>query len=155
MFRTAFQKGPDIDIVLYLHGHQQNDDVSVNRYLQEDYGKLREGVNASGWNVILVAATLGPLSQANRPDAGRAASMISSPGVCPRSALTEASGWPDTLSLRNLIIACHSGGGALEREIAGGGDRALISIRECWGFKSLYQDARSDILAHLGARSSG
>jgi hypothetical protein len=136
----GFSKGPDIDMVLYLHGHEQNDDVSVSQYLQEDYGKLREGVNASGRNVILVAPTLGPLSQANALT--RRSGLDDFVAGC-LSALRAhgASEWPDTLSLRNLIIACHSGGGAPEREIAAGGDRALMSLRECWGFESLYQDA--------------
>jgi D-alanyl-D-alanine carboxypeptidase len=133
----GFLKGPDIDIVLYLHGFQQNDDVSINKYLQEDYGKLREGVNASGRNVILVAPTLGSLAQAN--GLTQAGGLDGFLGRC-LSALRAhgGSGWPDTLTLHNLIIAGHSGGGVPEREIAGGGDRALASLGECWGYESLY-----------------
>ena len=136
----GFSKRADIDIVLYLHGHEQNDDVSISRYLQEDYGKLREGMNASGRNIILVAPTLGSLSQANALT--RPGGLDDFVAKCLSALRAHGSnGWPDTLSLRNLIIACHSGGGAPEREIAGGGDRALLNLRECWGFESLYQDA--------------
>jgi hypothetical protein len=53
------------------------------------------------------------------------------------------SGWPDTLSLRSLVIACHSGGGARAREIAGQKNDALNSLREHWGFDSL--NSRNDV----------
>ena len=46
------------------------------------------------------------------------------------------SGWPDTLSLRSLVIACHSGGGARAREIANQKNDALNSLREHWGLDS-------------------
>ena len=133
----GFTKGDQIDVVLFLHGFQQNDDVSIARYLQEDYGKLREGVNASGRNVILVAPTLGKKSEAD--------ALVQSGGLDDflarsLSALRAhgGSGWPDTVSLRSLIIACHSGGGVPGRQIAGLRDRALVGLKECWGFESLY-----------------
>jgi hypothetical protein len=135
----GFSKGPDVDLVLFLHGLQQNDDVSISKYLQEDYGRLREGLNASGRNVILVAPTLGRQSQAGAltQTGGLDAFLTQSLSAIRTRGGT---GWPDTLSLRNLIIACHSGGGVPEREIVDAGDRALTSLSECWGFESLYHD---------------
>ncbi len=139
---VGFSKDPDVDLVLFLHGFQQNDDTAISKYLQEDYGRLREGLNASGRNIILVAPTLGPQSEAGvLTKAGglddfvaRSLSAIRTHG---------GSGWPDTLSLRSLVIACHSGGGARAREIANQKNDALNSLREHWGFDSL--NSRNDV----------
>ena len=132
----GFVKGPDVDLVLFLHGFQQNDDMAISNYLQEGYGRLREGLNASGQNIVLVAPTLGPQSEAGvLTQAGGLDDFL----VQSLSAIRAhgGSGWPDTLSVRNLVIACHSGGGARAREIAGQKNDALDCLREHWGFDSL------------------
>ena len=40
--------------------------------------------------------------------------------------------------LGSLIFACHSGGGWPMRQLAGGQDRVLGQLRECWGFDCTY-----------------
>jgi hypothetical protein len=61
----GFELGSRIDLLLYMRGFKIADEVvSVESYFKQSYGKLREGVNSSGRNVILVAPALGPTSQA-------------------------------------------------------------------------------------------
>ena len=61
----GFELGSHIDLLLYMRGFKIADEVvSVESYFKQSYGKLREGVNSSGRNVILVAPALGPISQA-------------------------------------------------------------------------------------------
>jgi hypothetical protein len=47
-------------------------------------------------------------------------------------------------SVKNLILACHSGGGVPMRLLAHSGDRSAGLIRECWGFDCLYNKADKD-----------
>src|SRR5262249_13146223 len=102
------------------------------------YGALREGVNASGRNVILVAPTLGSRSEAKRLvergglDAYLAQVLAALNAHGPSRRASSAP------SLGNLIFACHSGGGWPMRQIAGGSDRALARLRECWGYDCTY-----------------
>src|ERR1700740_1318162 len=132
-----------VDLLLYLHGHHEaKPKLSIDGYwlaAQNPQWALREAVNTSGKNVILVAPTLGPKSQAGK--------------------LTEADGldwyldqvmaalinYYDPIKklehrpqLGNIIIACHSGGGWPMRQIAGKAQRYSNQIRECWGFDCLY-----------------
>jgi hypothetical protein len=61
----GFDLGSHIDLLLYMRGFKIADEVvSVESYFKQSYGKLREGVNSSGRNVILVVPALGPISQA-------------------------------------------------------------------------------------------
>jgi hypothetical protein len=120
----GFDAGSLVDIVLYLRGFQYGV-VSIRSYFQKDYGRLREGVNASGRNVVLVATALGPQSQAGRLlEAGGLDHFLSQALSAVRGRLPNP---PGVLTLNHLILACHSGGGAPTREIAGG--RIALSRR--------------------------
>jgi hypothetical protein len=124
----ASQRGPDIDIVLYLHGFQQPDGVrSISQYLIKDYGQLRQRLNASGRNVILVAPTLGPKSEPGNLTAHGGLDLLLGRALAAIRAHA-GDGWPDVLTLRSLIIACHSGAGVDERELVGGTGRALAMV---------------------------
>ena len=65
----GFTFANSIDIIVYLHGYKVVDRKSdtIQEYWNKsnakygaDYGKLREGVTASGRNVILTAPSLEP-----------------------------------------------------------------------------------------------
>jgi hypothetical protein len=138
----GFDLGSHIDLLLYMRGFKIADEiVSVESYFKQSYGKLREGVNSSGRNVILVAPALGPNSQAGslvKPGGldsflGQALAAVLKHGGLANP--------PSLLTLGHLIIACHSGGGAPVRKMAGGSDEGLANLRECWGYDSLYHDA--------------
>ena len=77
---TNYRTQDRVDLILYLHGHHRSSPVkgkkpahgywpitlSINQHWNKSfypYYAFREGVNASGKNVILVAPTLGPKSQ--------------------------------------------------------------------------------------------
>jgi hypothetical protein len=99
---------------------------------------LREGLNASGRNAVLVAPTLGIHSQAGwlvRPG-GLDAYLERVLGALRQSTAFRGASAPPALA--NLILACHSGGGHPMRTLATGADRAATLIRECWGFDCLY-----------------
>ena len=139
----GFTPGPLVDVILYLHGHKAGNvrDLTIDQYWNSKrfpYGALREKLNAAGRNTILVAPTLGAYSEAGKLlDPGGLdayiAKVLASLGASGPGARGGAAP-----SLRNLIFACHSGGGMPMRKLAGGSDKALASLRECWGFDCTY-----------------
>ena len=139
----GYQQGATVDVVLYLHGFKAEaiKREAIDQYWNSQrfpYGALREGVNASARNVVLVAPTLGSRSEAGSLlkqgglDAyiGQVLATLAAHGSQSRAATAPRLG--------NLIFACHSGGGWPMRQIAGGSDRALARVRECWGFDCTY-----------------
>jgi peptidoglycan hydrolase-like protein with peptidoglycan-binding domain len=146
----GFVSGPTVDIVLWLHGFKgdANRRLSIDQYWNADrfaYGGFREGVNASGRNVILIAPTLGSRSEAGdllKPG-GLDTYLAKVLGVLSK-------GVPSGLG--NLILACHSGGGKPMRALAGGSDKALANLRECWGFDCTYNSG-DDVFWAKWARS--
>jgi peptidoglycan hydrolase-like protein with peptidoglycan-binding domain len=130
-----------VDLILYLHGFKNHPGLLIDAYWDAQrfpYWPLREGVNASRKNVILVAPTLGPRSQTGsltRPggfDAylSRVLAALRQSGPYARVQQPPVVG--------NVILACHSGGGWPMRQLAVGNDRYAAQIRECWGFDSTY-----------------
>lgn len=141
----GYRREPQVDVVLYLPGHKLgmrgvSNDVAIDAYWNRrrfPYWPLREGVNESGKNLILVAPTLGPksegygLTRAGGLDAYLAKVMSALAAYGPYR-----NGPPPTLG--NLILACHSGGGARMRQLAMSSQASAARIRECWGFDCLY-----------------
>lgn len=134
-----------VDFIVYLHGHKvwenwnpMKPNMSIDSYWRLPPWPLREEVNQSHKNIILVAPTLGPKSQAGR--------TISAGGF--DAFLDQVIGalkqygpytWAQTLpSVGNIILACHSGGGLPMRQMAMGNNRYAAQIRECWGFDCTY-----------------
>jgi hypothetical protein len=137
----GFQPTAQVDVILYLHGFKgRNPSLSIAGYwdtTRSDFWPLREGVHEARRNVVLAAPTLGPRSQAPwlvQPGGfDRYAQLL-------RQALQaygpfQATGSP---RLRNLILACHSGGGLPMRLLARSPDRTAALVRECWGFDCTY-----------------
>jgi hypothetical protein len=138
---------PAVDLILYLHGHKTDSpgsDALIAEYWDKKYPvfALREEINASGMNVILVAPTLALKSEAGdlaRPDG--LDKYLDKVLV----ALKAYGPYKDaTPTLGNLILAAHSGGGMYMRRLATSGNRAAGNIRECWGFDSLYNSGDVD-----------
>jgi Uncharacterized protein conserved in bacteria (DUF2272)/Putative peptidoglycan binding domain len=135
--------GAAADLILYLHGFKAEAirRQAIDQYWNSQrfpYGALREGVNASARNVILVAPTLGSRSEAGRLvrpgglDAYIEQVRVALKAYSPRRQTGSAP------ALGNLILACHSGGGLPMRQLAGGRDRALARLQECWGYDCTY-----------------
>src|SRR5262249_27039051 len=124
----SFRPTPKVDLIIYLHGIKPQNDLTltVDRYWNRNHypaWTLREGLNQSGKNFILVAPTLGPRSQTQT-------GWLAQPGGLDRyvdlalAALATYGpyqGWRPQLG--NLILACHSGGGLPMRQLAMGKNR--------------------------------
>ncbi len=136
-----FRRGNPLDVILYLHGHHRGAPAqSIARYWNRSvhpYFDFREGINASRRNVILIAPTLGPRSEAGRLVRPGALDwyLDSVLGALLRYAPEQA---PQQPGIRNLILGCHSGGGLPMRLLATLPSRKAALIRECWGFDCLY-----------------
>lgn len=143
---SGYRHGAEVDLILYLHGHKaghyrEGASMAIDRYWDErtrPRAALREAVHESRKNVLLVAPTLGPKSQAH---------TLAGPGGLDAylarvlQALAAQPGWKGKAPprLRHLVLAAHSGGGIWMLSIAKGNDRAVAAnLRECWGFDCFY-----------------
>ena len=129
---------PQVDLIVYLHGFKlraHKPTFSIDSYWSLPEFLLREEVNKSQRNVILVAPTLGPQNQAG--------SLLCSGGfdrfldqvmiaLKQHGPYAKAQKAP---SPGNIILAGHSGAGRVVRAIAMGGDAAANRIQECWAFE--------------------
>lgn len=141
-----------VDLILYLHGHKgtfPGNDKSINEYWDDKkfpFFALREGLNDSGKNFILVAPTLGPQSETG---------ILTNPGELDKylgqvmEALKAYGPYKDLKQdpmAGSIILASHSGGGSPMLKLAklkGGGGYA-DKIVQCWGFDSLYANKLDD-----------
>jgi len=131
------------DLILYLHGFKADaiKRQAIDQYWNSQrfpYGALREGVNASGRNVILVAPTLGSHSEAKRLLEPGGLDIYIAQVLAALRAYGPYRQVSSAPALGNLTLACHSGGGWPTRQLAGGGNRALAQLRECWGYDCTY-----------------
>ncbi|MCU1246297.1 MAG: hypothetical protein JWN02_2207, partial [Acidobacteria bacterium] len=137
-----YRAGAVVDLVIYLHGFTvgyPGREVSIDGYWADRhrYFALREQVNDSGKNVILVAPTLGPRSQAGSlDDAGGLDVFVAT--VLEKLVLHLPAFRDVDPQIGNIILAAHSGGGAPMRKIALSGSPAAKKVRECWLFDALY-----------------
>ena len=118
-FPAGYKAKAEVDIVIYFHGHRierRNVKESIVSYWNKAYTPyfpLREVLNESGKNVILVAPTLGPRSQPG---------WLGSKGGLDRyvnqvlAAITAHGPHKGTkVSVGNIVLAAHSGGGSIMR----------------------------------------
>jgi hypothetical protein len=133
-----------IDIIVYLHGFKITDRRSdtIQEYWNKDnaeygadYGKLREGVTASGRNVILAAPSLGAKSQAEILTAKGGLDAYLNGVLAALGANANGGRIP---MLGDLVLASHSGGGLKMREIVRRRDKSLARLKECWGYDCTY-----------------
>lgn len=126
-----------VDIIVYLHGYKvraHKTSYSVDQYLRERQFRLREAVNQSQRNVILVAPTLGPKNEAGILLTPQGFDSFIDQVLATIKHHGPFAGSTQTPRLGSLILACHSGSGGYMRMIATGGSRYAGNIRECWGF---------------------
>jgi len=142
----AYVPKTEVDIVLYLHGHKglaPGNGAAINDYWNGSkfpFFALREEVNDSGQNVIFVAPTLGPLSQAGNLTTAKGFDSYLTQVL---AALNEHFGkknfQPKVKVIGKIILAGHSGGGSPMLRIAElKGSSNTSKIAECWGFDSMY-----------------
>lgn len=137
-----YQLQSQVDLIVYLQGYRYlYPSMTIDGYWsirQEPFWPLRLKVNQSQKNVILVAPTLGPRSEAG--------SLITEGGFdayLERVLLALVEHGPYSTAkipptIGNIILACHSGGGYPMRQAVLTCQRYVTNIRECWGFDCLY-----------------
>jgi hypothetical protein len=143
----GYRPQPQVDLILYLHGFKFTQawkpfpTLSIDGYWDErqfPYFALRERVNESRKNVILVAPTLGARSESGlltRPG-GFDAYLDQVMAALAAHGPYQNAGQPPRPG--NIILACHSGGGLPMRLLALSNQRYTPQIKECWGFDSTY-----------------
>jgi hypothetical protein len=142
---NSFRADSDIVVVVYLHGHKgayPGNAVLINGYwdgTRFPFFALREEVNASGQNVIFVAPSLGPLSQAGSlSQKGRFDTFMEQvlPGLNEHYLMPRHG--RRIRDVQSIILAAHSGGGSPMLNTAKGTNRYAVKIKECWCFDSMY-----------------
>lgn len=138
-YPPAFRPG-EYDMVLYLHGHKgayPGNTVWIDGYLDGNrfpFFALREEVQPASQNLIFVAPTLGPHSQAGTLDQpGGFDHYIEQVAQSVDARFQKSLPRP-----RRILLAAHSGGGSPMQRIIGLNDRYAQQVAECWGFDSLY-----------------
>lgn len=145
-----YRVGKTVDLVVFLRGYDINRPrtaTSVAEYWNSPKHAtlksflLREEINKSGKNVLLVVPTLGPFAEVGKlREPGGAQEFLgrildglwrNGPHV----------GLKERPTIRHLVLAAHSGGGVPLRRIAqvlGDDDAFKGKLKECWGFDSIY-----------------
>lgn len=145
-----YRVGPTVDLLVFLRGYdirRPKAATSVAEYWNSpDHPVLksfllREEVNRSDKNVILVVPPLGPFAEAGKlRDASGAQDFLGRilEGLWksePHAGLAQR---PE---LRHLLLAAHSGGGVPLRRLAqvlGEDEKYKGRLKACWGFDSIY-----------------
>jgi hypothetical protein len=164
-----YRAGGAVDLVVFLRGYDVNRPraaTPVDEYWNSPRHPvlksflLREEVNRSGKNVVLVVPALGPFAEAGRlTDDGGPQEFLGRV----LDALWRGgphAGLADRPAVRHLILAAHSGGGVPLRRLAQalGGDAAFKGrLKECWGFDSIYgvRDRDADFWAGWAGEHPG
>ncbi|MBE7174748.1 MAG: M23 family metallopeptidase, partial [Williamsia sp.] len=106
---------------------------------QKPHFAFREILNNSGRNFILVAPTLGPLSQAGNLTTDDGFTSFITQVMASLAQHSSVYAGKPAPSVKNILLACHSGGGEPMRRIARlTGSQFAGLIKECWGFDCTY-----------------
>src|SRR5262249_11932484 len=145
-FPDGFPYNQNLDLILYLHGHGA---PPIDEYWTKKKFLLREEVNDGNKRLALVAPTLGP-----RSESGSLTSLGLDwyldqviEGIVQHA--PEKVGQSATMSVDNIFLACHSGGGEPMRKLAWEAGSFVRKyggkIRECWGFDCLYHPSNNPV----------
>jgi subtilisin family serine protease len=144
---TATAK-PAIDILLYLHGHKSGyvksgKDLPIDALWNRNQipaFAFRELLNESGKDMILVAPTLGPLSQAGSLLTNKGFTQFIDQVLVAIAQYSTLYKGKEPPQIQNIIMAAHSGGGIRMRSIAQLASSNLYAglVKECWGFDCTY-----------------
>jgi len=137
--------GAQLSVVLWLHGMDVRDPVDFFRNNRSD---VRDQVRKSGIAVVVIVPHLGHRFWGTDKATGEAVAEgdTLSLGDFGGKALDEvlaglnakAGGSAPKLTIKNLVIACHSGGGAVMRQLAKAIGNFDKKLNACWGFDCLY-----------------
>lgn len=154
VFFPSKHKPGKISLILYLHGNiggacgGDTENHSIRKVWKQGYFKLREKLDETGKNLILVAPTLSTLDEQGKlaQDGGSWYLDQVIRGILkhgPGAQGSQAAAEDPLASVLNIILACHSGGGwpmySLAKGMTGKTGKYGAYLRECWGFDCLYQ----------------
>ena len=144
-FRSGYRPTLELDIILYLHGHGIKGTIRNLWAVGYPYPfQFRHYLNDTTVSAVLVAPTLGPQSEApafNHSGGGdeyidKVLSQLQGDDDALKEIWGEYSGPPE---VRQIVIACHSGGGApMRRLLLDGFDTYKSKVVQCWGFDCTY-----------------
>ena len=133
-----------LNVVVWLHGFY----VPNNRYLFKNDGvNVRQRVLSSNRDVVLIAPYMGHGYFVGDVASGNFSTSALGEGKWGEKYLSDVLGglakWinaksPPNLDIKNLILACHSGGGSAMRGLVGTLGKYESRLRECWGLDCLY-----------------
>ncbi|HYJ87322.1 MAG TPA: hypothetical protein VEW46_14770 [Pyrinomonadaceae bacterium] len=147
---------PQVDLIVFLHGFKvrvHKPEFSVSEYWKLREFLLREEVNGSQKNVILVAPTLGPQNQPGSLTCPGGFDNFLDQVLLALKQHGPYAGQQTSPSIRNIILACHSGSGGVMRAIALGSDTSANKIQECWAFEPANMGDASGWKKWAGSRS--
>ncbi len=150
-FPDKYVPSGTLDLLVYFHGQPKpcggHDSDRIWDFWRSKTFLLREGVNKSNKNVVLVAPRLRGDKSGLRLDMSAdeflkrvvafiAARVKTDPfnwqGTKPSTETKDSTG----MSIGKLILAAHSGGGSPMLQMAR--TAKFAKVRECWGFDSMY-----------------
>jgi hypothetical protein len=163
----GYRAGPTVDVLLFLRGYDVNRPkpaTSVAEYWNSPAHpilksfRFREEVNASGKNVILVVPALGPQSEFGKlAETGGPEAFLDAvlDGLWKHGL---HAGMANRPTIRNLILAGHSGGGVPLRRLAellAADANYKDKLKACWGFDSTYgvRDRDADFWSAWAAKN--
>jgi len=131
-----------LDIVLWLHGWYVTDRKQL---FHSDEARVRQQVLSSSKDVVLIAPFLGKkFKKGDDGDYDVSDLKTAKWGerylseVLAALARFQNPASPPVLDIKNLAIACHSGGGEGMRYLVGTLGKYQPKLKECWGFDCLY-----------------
>jgi hypothetical protein len=140
-FPDAYVPGPKLNLVVYFHGLLDrcsgSGSDSIHEYWNNKHFQLRDWVNASKKNAVLVVPRLG--------DPDKRGSKLGMDGndflkkveeVIAERVKTEPFNYTGAVKIQNIALAAHSGGGTTMLRLAQTG--TVGKICECWGLDSFY-----------------
>lgn len=136
---SRWRPGAAVDLVVFLHGIR-DPRITIESYWdarRHPHFALREDLERSGKNALLVAPLLGSRSQNQIGILAHAGGFDRWVRAVLQS--VQQAGWSSAPpQLGNIILACHSGGGLAMRTIALARNAAAANVRACWGFDCTY-----------------
>jgi hypothetical protein len=140
-FPEKYVPGPNLDLIIYFHGLLDRCGGSasdtIEKYWTNPYFRLREMVNDSGKNVVLVAPRVVESDKTGsklRMDGNDFLKKVQE--VIADRLQTEPFTYTGKVQIRNIVLAAHSGGGTTMLRLA---QTATVGkVCECWGFDSFY-----------------
>jgi hypothetical protein len=143
-FPAGFTFPDEINVILYFHGHKKGEFKTINDYwsgkLHDLY--LRETINATGKQAVLIAPTLGaaPGSGINKDmgifaNAGAGDDFLADVVTWIGKVVPQYVQKKKAPKIGNIVLAGHSGaGGILSQQVK----TMRAPICEVWGFDTMY-----------------